>query len=89
MSYRQYIENLKKGDTVIHGKNNYRVQDDGRGWLHIVIISENKRKKISIQDLPHFNYGSYADYIFNEWWRIYPDYKIFNQFAESEIKWSK
>jgi len=34
-----------------------------------------------------FEYGSEADYIFNEWWMIYRDFKLFNQFASAEKAW--
>lgn len=80
----QYIESIQKGSTVIHGNKPYRVQDDGRGYLHIIVFDNGKRKKIGIDKLLFFDYGSEADYIFNEWWRHYNSYQLFSQFALTE-----
>lgn len=85
----QYIESITKGDTVSYGNKHYRVQDDGRGFLHIIVIENNKRKKIGINKLSFFDFGTEADYIFNEWWKIYPDYNLFQQFTNAEKAWLK
>lgn len=85
----QYNAPLKKGDTVSYGNKPYRVQDDGNGWLHIIVQTNGSRKKIAVKELgtANFIYGSQADYVFNEWWKIYPDYYLFKQFASAEISW--
>ena len=80
----QYIESIQKGSTVTHGNRTYRVQDDGRGYLHIITFDDGKRKKIGIDKLHFFDYGTEADYIFNQWWKTYPDYKQFSEFATNE-----
>lgn len=81
----QYIESIRKGDTVIYGNKPYRVQDDGRGFLHIIVF-DGKRRKIALEDIRvWFDYGTKADYAFNQWWRIYPDYETFRLFSEHEI----
>jgi hypothetical protein len=83
----QYLEQVQKGSTVMYGNKPYRVQDDGKGFLHIIVF-EPKRKKIAIENIQiWFEYGSEPDYIFNGWWKIYPTFEEFNQFASSEIEW--
>ena len=34
-----------------------------------------------------FEFGSEPDWAFNEWWKIYPDYELFRQYALAEISW--
>lgn len=86
----QYLETIKKGDTVIYGNKPYRVQDDGKGFLHIITFEDGKRKKLPVSKVDvWFEFGSEPDYIFNQWWKIYPDYQIFFQFASSEKIWIK
>lgn len=86
----QYLETIKKGDTVIYGNKPYRVQDDGKGFLHIINFENGKRKKLPISKVDiWFEFGSEPDYIFNQWWKIYPDYQIFFEFASSEKIWIK
>jgi hypothetical protein len=85
----QYISSIKKGDPVTYGITDYRVQDDGKGWLHIIVIENGKRKKIALSEVLLFEYGSEPDYIFNKWWIIYPSYEIFKQYASAEIAWLK
>jgi len=83
----QYIEGIIKGSTVSYGKTDvrkYKVQDDGKGYLHIIVFEDGKRKKIGIDKLHFFEYGTEADWVFNEWWKIYPDYEVFKQFANNE-----
>lgn len=71
----------------MYGNKHYRVQDDGRGFLHIIIF-EGKRKKVAIKDIQvWFEYGSEPDYIFNQWWKIYENYQQFKEFAEAEKHW--
>lgn len=80
----QYIESITKGSTVIYGNNPYRVQDDGKGFLHIIVF-EGRRKKIAIKDVQiWFEYGSVQDWVFNQWWKVYPVYETFKQYAENE-----
>lgn len=81
----QYIESIQKGHTVMYGNKPYRVQDDGRGFLHIVTFEQGKRKKIALKDVQvWFEYGSEPDWIFNKWWKLYPDYEVFKQYADNE-----
>lgn len=83
----QYISNVKKGDSVTFGNGSYRVQDD-KGWLHIVVKENGIRRKYGVDDLLP-KYGSEADYIFNGWWNVYPDYNVFRGYALSELAWIK
>lgn len=85
----QYIFKPKKGDTVSYGNAVYRVHDDGRGWLHIIVQEKGIRKKISIDKVIESStiYGSEADYVLNEWWRLYENYETFQSFAAAEISW--
>ena len=83
----QYLASIKKGDTVMYGNRPYRVQDDGRGFLHIIVF-DGKRKKVALKDVDvWFEYGSEPDWVFNGWWKIYPDYETFKQFASSDMAW--
>lgn len=84
MTDPQYITSIVKGSTVTYGNKLYRVQDDGRGYLHIIVFEQGKRKKIGIDKLLWFEYGTMSDWVFNEWWKIYPDYKVFKSFADNE-----
>lgn len=83
----QYIKTIKKGHTVMYGNKPYRVQDDGRGYLHIIVFENRIRKKMGIDKLVFFEYGTEADWVFNNWYKIYPDYQVFNQFSKSEKAW--
>lgn len=85
----QYIESIVKGITVMYGNKPYRVQDDGKGYLHIIVFEEGKRKKIGIDKLHFFEYGTEADYVFNEWWKKYDSYNLFKQFADAEKEWNR
>lgn len=79
----QYIESYFPGCSVMFGNKCYRVQND-KNWLHIVVVENGKRRKIDLRNFL-FDYGTKADYIFNEWYQIYPDYEQFKTFAENEI----
>jgi hypothetical protein len=81
MTEIQYIEEAKKGFTVTYGDRSYRIQDDRKGWLHIVV----NRKKIGLDRVLLFEYGSEPDYIFNGWYKIYKDYETFKNFANNDI----
>lgn len=85
----QYVINPKKGDTVSYGNGAYRVHDDGRGWLHIIVQGNNVRRKISIDKVKESatEPGSMADYVLNEWWRLYEDYDTFQSFVKAELAW--
>jgi hypothetical protein len=92
----QYLKSVTKGSTVTYGKKPYRVQDDGKGkdgkpgYLHIIVFENGQRKKVAIEKIDvWFDYGSHPDWIFNGWYKIYPDYEIFKQFAEAENAWLK
>lgn len=86
----QYFNQIKKGSTVSYGNKDYRVQDDGKGFLHIIVIEEGKRKKISIASMEHhfFEPGSKADYIFNGWYKMYTEQEFYS-FASAEIAWQQ
>lgn len=85
----QYLESIRKGSTVIYGNKPYRVQDDGKGFLHIITFEDGKRKKLPVSKVDvWFEFGSEPDWIFNQWWKIYPDYVIFSQYASSEKLWA-
>ena len=80
----QYIGNYKVGDSVQYCGKEYRLQED-KGWLFIYPTIDGKRKKIGLEKLGcWFEYGTEADWVFNEWWKIYPDYEVFKQFANNE-----
>lgn len=56
----QYIESVQKGSTVMYGNKPYRVQDDGKGFLHIIVF-DTKRRKVAVKDLDTwFEYGTEA-----------------------------
>jgi hypothetical protein len=82
----QYLHQIKKGVTVKYGNSTYRVQDDGKGFLHIIVSEKGQRKKIGIQKLLFFHPGSLQDYIFNGWFEFY-DYDEYKSFAETEMNW--
>lgn len=84
----KYFNQIKKGTTVTYGKQDYRVQDDGRGYLHIIVFEDGKRKKIGIDKLEgnFFEPGTKADWVFNGWWHHY-EYDEFKTFAAAEIAW--
>lgn len=64
----QYLESIQKGDTVMYGNKPYRVQDDGRGFLHIVIFEEGKRRKLPIGKADvWFEFGSEPDWRPGRW----------------------
>lgn len=79
----QYIESYFPSCSVSFGNKRYRVQND-KNWLHIVVIENGKRRKVDLRHIL-FEYGSEADWIFNEWYKIYPEYEQFRTFAEHEI----
>lgn len=80
----QYIENVSEGSSLQYNGKVYRVQND-KGWLFIFATVDGKRKKVDIKKVKvWFDYGSEPDWIFNEWYRIYPEYEIFKQYADNE-----
>lgn len=87
MTDTQYFIDVEKGFSVTYGNKDYRVQDDGKGWLHIIVTENNKRTKISIDKIPSFEPGSEADWAINGWWRLYPDYKLYRDYARAESAW--
>jgi hypothetical protein len=87
MIHPQYNINISKGDTVTYGNKHYRVQDDGKGFLHIIVFEEGKRKKIAISNLQFFEPGSMADYVFNGWFDIYDQYQLFHSYMLAELSW--
>lgn len=78
----KYISNVKKGDSVTFGNGSYRVQED-KGWLHIVVKENGIRKKWGVADIL-FEFGSESDFVFNNWWTIYPSYEVFKQYCDLE-----
>lgn len=91
MSDIQYFIGVEKGMTVTYGNKCYRVYDDGKGHhLHIIVFEKGKRKKISIETLHKqttFEPGTEADWAINGWWRIYPEYELYRDFALAEVAW--
>lgn len=71
----------------MYGNKAYRVQDDGKGFLHIIVFEESKRKKIAVSSLSFFEPGSMADYVFNGWFELYDTYETFNSFMLAELAW--
>ena len=80
----QYIENIKEGDFVTVGKKRHKIIFSGRP--HIQYRENGNRVRRYLQDML-FEYGTMADYVFNEWWRVYPDFKTFESFAKAELSW--
>ena len=85
-----YIQHLKKGITVRYGQSDYRIQDDGKGYLHIIIFENGKRRKVGLKELGNnlFEAGTEADYVFNEWYKHYSKAE-FLSFAKAELNWLK
>lgn len=81
----QYAHQIKKGDSVQFENKMYRVQED-KGWLFIYPVINGKRKKIDIKSL-FFDPGSMADWAINGWWRLYPEYELYRDFAMTEMAW--
>lgn len=83
-----YVINAQKGDTVSYGDGTYRVHDDGKGWLHIIVQRNTVRKKVSLDTVAQASYmpGTEADYALNEWWRLY-DFETYRSFALAELQW--
>ena len=81
-----YLHNPQAGFTVTYGDKAFRIHDDGKGWLHIILQEKGSRKKIGLDRLREttFEYGSEEDWKINGWWQIYPDYELFRGFAEAE-----
>lgn len=75
----QYFISIEKGDTVQYGIGTFRVQED-KGWLYIYPNINGKRKKIDVRDCL-FEFGTYADWIFNGWADHYtwPEYESFTK----------
>lgn len=71
----------------MYGNKPYRVQDDGKGFLHIIVFEQGKRKKIAVSSLPFFEPGSLQDYIFNGWFDLYDSYELYRSFMSAELKW--
>ncbi len=44
----QDINDFKKGDSVTFKNRVYRIQDD-KGWLHIIVTTDGKRKKYDLK----------------------------------------
>lgn len=87
MNNPQYLISIQKGNTVMYGNKHYRVQDDGKGFLHIIVIENSGRKKIAVNGLLFFKPGTEADYVFNEWFKIYDCYETFRSFMNAELSW--
>ena len=83
----QYLINTKVGDTVTYGSTNYRVQDDGKGFKHIVVQHNGQRKKVGLKQVLLFEPGTLADYIFNGWFEVYSDFETWQQFTAAELIW--
>ena len=55
-----YLHKPEPGFTVSYGDKAFRIHDDGKGWLHIIIQEKGSRKKIGLDRLREttFEYGS-------------------------------
>lgn len=62
----QNINDFKKGESVTFGKKAYTIQDD-KGWLHIVIRENGKRKKYDLKLVLQLNDLETAE----GWQRLY------------------
>lgn len=62
----QSINDYKKGDSVNFGNKSFRVQDD-KGWKHIVVTENKKRKKYDLKLVLELNDLETVD----GWQRIY------------------
>lgn len=83
----KYIQQLKPGDCVQYMQKLHTVQQF-RNRLFIQYTNEaGERKRLYMENHPDylFPYGSYADWVINEWWKIYPEYGVFKSFAEQEL----
>ncbi len=77
----QYVENLKEGDFVTFGGKRHKIIFNGLPYIQF--RNNGKRVRKYLKEIL-FDYGTEADYVFNEWWMVYPDYKTFRSFAEHE-----
>jgi hypothetical protein len=84
----QYIHQIQKGSTVMHGNKHYRVQDDGRGYLHIIVQEQGKRKKIGIDKILFFEPSTQTDYVFNGWFYIYT-WEEYYSYCQAELNWQQ
>jgi len=83
----QYLHQIKKGSTVTYGKSDYRVQNDGKGFLHIIVFDPVRRKvAVNETNFAFFEPGTKGDWTFNEWWRLYEESE-FISFASAELSW--
>lgn len=82
----KYIEQVKKGDSVQYMQKLHTVQE-WKGRLFIQYTDKDgQRKRLYMENHPDymFEYGSYQDWIFNGWYKVYPEYEIFKSFAVVE-----
>jgi len=84
----KYIQQLKKGDSVQYMQKLHTVQEwKGKLFIQYTDKKDNQRKRLYMVKHPDylFTYGSFQDWIFNDWYRIYPDYEVFRTFAENDL----
>ena len=82
----KYIQQLSAGYRVQYMQKMHTVQEY-RGKLFIQFTDKDgQRKRLYMNKHPDylFEYGTEADYVFNDWWKIYPEFCIFKSFAENE-----
>lgn len=85
----KYIEQVKRGDSVQYMQKLHTVQEyNGMPFIQYTDV-DGKRKRLYIKHHPDymFEFGSEPDWVFNGWYKIYPDYELFRQYAESEKAW--
>jgi len=82
----QYVHQIKKGSTVKYGNKDYRIQDDGKGYLHIIVNQDGKRKKIGTDKLGLSEPVTMADYVLN-WWHTLYSFEDYCSYAAAEIAW--
>lgn len=85
----KYIECVKKGDSVQYMQKMHTVQEYNNLLFIQYTDIDGHRKRLYIKNHPDymFEFGSEPDWVFNEWWKIYPDYELFRQYALAEISW--
>jgi hypothetical protein len=66
----QYFHQIRKGTVVKYGNGEFRTQQEGNR-LYIVITEKGVRTKKTITKDMFFEAGTMADYVFNEWFKIY------------------
>lgn len=84
MPETQYIQQAREGDFVTFEGKRHKIIFNGEP--HIQYRENGKRVRKYLRDFL-FEYGSMQDYVFNGWFKMYPDYEIFKQYTQAENAW--